>query len=127
MDRSRREFLRNTAALTGLAGSLSGADGKLPARQLGRTGESVSILAFGGGQRFYQTRNEDEAVRFIIQAIEAGITYFDTADSYGRGGLSEQLYGRAFRSRGGKQGLFVATKISSRDGTLVEQTIERSL
>jgi len=126
MDRSRREFLQNTAALTGLAKSLSGASEKLPMRPLGKTGETVSILALGGGQRFYQTRDEDDAVRFVTRAIESGITYFDTADSYGRG-LSERLYGKAFQARGGKKGLFVATKISTRDGTLVEQTIERSL
>jgi uncharacterized protein len=126
MDRSRREFLQNAAALTGLAKSLSGASEKLPMRPLGKTGETVSILALGGGQRFYQTRDEDDAVRFVTRAIESGITYFDTADSYGRR-LSERLYGKAFQARGGKQGVFVATKISTRDGKLVEQTIERSL
>jgi aryl-alcohol dehydrogenase-like predicted oxidoreductase len=95
-------------------------------RTLGKTGERVSILAFGGGQRFYTPRNDEDAVRFIVQAAEAGITYFDTADSYGRG-RGEQLYGQAFQARGGKQGLFVATKISSRDGAAALDTVERSL
>ena len=98
----------------------------MPMRQLGKTGERVSILAFGGGQRFYQTRNEEDAVRFIVQAADAGITYFDTADSYNHG-RSEQLFGRAFRARGGKQGLFVATKISTRDGAAVPGIVEQSL
>ena len=126
MSTSRREFLQSTAALAGIAGSLSGADPRLPMRPLGKTGERVSILACGGGQRFYQTRSDEDAVRFIVQAAEAGITYFDTADSYGRG-RSEQLYGKAFQTRGGKRGLFVATKIGTRDGSAVQGSIERSL
>jgi predicted aldo/keto reductase-like oxidoreductase len=126
MDTSRREFLQRTAAVAGLSGALSGAETRLPMRPLGKTGERVSILACGGGQRFYQTRNDEEAVRFIAQAVEAGVTYFDTADSYARG-RSEQLYGKAFEARGGKKGLFVATKISTRDGAKVQGIIEQSL
>ena len=126
MGTSRREFLQSTAALAGMAGSLSGAETKLPTRLLGKTGERVSILALGGGQRFYTTRNDEDAVRFVVQAAEAGITYFDTADSYA-GGRSEQILGKAFKARGGRQGIFLATKISSRDGAAVEATIERSL
>src|SRR5450755_558269 len=119
MRTSRRKFLQGAAAAAGVAGPLSGAEPRLPMRQLGKTGERVSILAFGGGQRFYQPRNDEEGVRFIVQAAEAGITYFDTADSYSRG-RSEQLYGKAFRARGGRKGLFIATKISTRDGAAVQ-------
>ncbi|MGD0775824.1 MAG: aldo/keto reductase [Candidatus Solibacter sp.] len=126
MSTSRREFLQSTVAVAGITGSLSGAESSLPMRPLGKTGERVSILACGGGQRFYQTRNDEEAVRFIVQAAEAGVTYFDTADAYARG-RSEQLYGKAFRARGGKQGLFVATKISTRDGAAVQGIVEQSL
>ena len=126
MSTSRREFLQSTVAVAGITGSLSGAESRLPMRQLGKTGERVSILACGGGQRFYQTRGDEDAVRFIVQAAEAGVTYFDTADSYSRG-RSEQLFGKAFRARGGKQGLFVATKISSRDGAAVPGIVEQSL
>src|ERR1017187_4621493 len=126
MGTSRREFLQSTAALAGIARSLAGAEAKLPTRVLGKTGERVSMLAFGSGQRFYQTRNEEEAVPFVAQAAEAGITYFDTADSYARG-RSEQLLGKGFEARGGRHGLFLATKISSRDGATVKATIERSL
>ena len=126
MSTSRRKFMQRTAAWAGITRSLSGAGPQMPMRQLGKTGERVSILAFGGGQRFYQTRNEEDAVRFIVQAADAGITYFDTADSYNHG-RSEQLFGRAFRARGGKQGLFVATKISTRDGAAVPGIVEQSL
>jgi aryl-alcohol dehydrogenase-like predicted oxidoreductase len=62
----------------------------------------------------------------VVQAAEAGITYFDTAASYGEG-LSEQLLGQGLRARGGRKGLFLATKITDRDGSLARGTIERSL
>src|ERR1017187_2005324 len=103
MGTSRREFLQSTAALAGIAKSLSGAEAKLPTRLLGKTGERVSTLAFGSGQRFYQTRNDEEAIRFVARAAEAGIPYFDTADSYARG-RNEQLLGRGFEARGGRHG-----------------------
>jgi hypothetical protein len=124
MSTSRREFLQASAGLAGIAKSLSGAEAKLPTRLLGKTGERVSILAFGSGQRFYGTRSEEDATRFVAQATETGITYFDTADSYAR---SELILGNGSKARGGKQGLFLATKISSRDGSTVQATIERSL
>jgi aryl-alcohol dehydrogenase-like predicted oxidoreductase len=106
--------------------ALSGAESKLPSRVLGRTGARVSTLAFGAGQRFYLPRSEENAVRFVVDAVEAGITYFDTADSYARG-RSEQMLGRAFRACGRRRDLFLATKISHRDGAAVEATVERSL
>ena len=126
MSTSRRDFFKRTAVLAGIAKSFSGAEAKLPTRLLGKTGERVSILAFGGGQRFYSTRNEEDAVRFVAQAVEAGITYFVTADSYARG-RSEQILGRGFQASGGKRGIFLATKLSSRDGATVQATIEQSL
>ena len=62
----------------------------------------------------------------MVQAVEAGITYFDTADSYARG-KSEQLLGRGFKACGRRQDIFLATKISTRDGAVVQATVERSL
>jgi len=126
MGSSRRQFLQRSAALAGASKWLAAADSKIPTRQLGKTGAQVSILAVGGGQRFYTTRSEDEAAQFITRAAEAGITYFDNADSYGRG-RSEQIMGRGFQARGGRKGLFIATKISNRNGAEVPAIIERSL
>jgi len=126
MSTSRREFLHSTAALAGIAKSLSGAETKLPTRVLGKTGERVSILAFGSGLSFYSTRNDEEGVRCVAQALEAGVTYFDTADSYARG-RSEQLLGKGLQAHGGRKGIFLATKLSSRDGSTVQATVERSL
>lgn len=127
MSISRREFLE-TAALGGLAaGTLAGADAKskLPTRVLGRTGARVSILALGGGSRLLSYKEEDKAVEAVTKALDLGITYIDTADDYGRNGVSEQYIGKALKGR--RKGVFLATKLSDRDGTKSASIVERSL
>lgn len=124
MSTSRREFLQSTA-LGGLAaGTVAGAQTKLPTRMLGKTGERVSILAFGGGSRFFSIKDEEKAIQHVQRALEMGITYIDTSDDYGNG-LSERLLGKALKGR--KQGIFLATKISNRDAAAIPGIIETSL
>jgi Predicted oxidoreductases (related to aryl-alcohol dehydrogenases) len=113
MSISRRQFLGTTA----MAGSLMAAEaGKspLPVRVLGRTGVRVTTLAMGAGSRFLMYKDEDKALEAMQRALDLGITYIDTADDYGKDHLSEQRVGKAIRGR--RQGLFIATKLSSRDG-----------
>ncbi len=63
-------------------------------RQFGRTGLDVSALGFGcgavGGLLIKGDRKE--MVRVVARAVELGITYFDTARSYGDG-MSETNLG----------------------------------
>ena len=70
-------------------------------RQLGRTGIEVSELTMGcweiGGQ-YYGPIDAFVARRLLHRALDAGITTFDTAESYG-GGRSECIIGRSFRDR----------------------------
>ena len=127
MSISRREFLE-AAALAGVAaGSLSAADSKakLPTRVLGKTGVRVPILGMGAGSRFLLYQQEDKAVEAIQKGLDLGITYIDTADSYGKDHLSEQWVGKAIKGR--KEDIFLATKLSSRDGAEAERIIEASL
>lgn len=67
-------------------------------RSFGRTGLKVSVLGFGcgavGGIMVRGTEAEQE--RAIARALDAGITYFDTAALYGDG-VSEQNLGRVVR------------------------------
>ena len=67
-------------------------------RSLGNSGLLVSVAGlgcnnFGGRLDLQQTRAVVDA------AIDAGITLFDTADIYGRGGGSEELLGQVLGSR----------------------------
>lgn len=68
-------------------------------RVLGRTGLRVSILGFGCGAigGLLVKGNEAEQRRTVERAIEAGITYFDTAPAYGDG-ASEVAIGGHLRA-----------------------------
>ena len=127
MSISRRQFLE-TAALAGASASTLAADSDnsaLPTRVLGRTGARVSILAFGAGSRFLSYKEEDKALEAMQKALDAGITYVDTSDDYGKDHLSEQRVGKAIQGRRNK--IFVATKLSSRDGSESRRIVEASL
>jgi predicted aldo/keto reductase-like oxidoreductase len=132
---TRREFLGTSslavgavAALPGLSSAGSDAGrGTLPHRTLGRTGASVSILAFGCGSR-YLMYPEAQASSVLDQAIDSGINYLDTAVDYGAG-ESERRVGRVMARR--RKEVFLATKIPTRSRTRdaalkeVEESLKR--
>ncbi|MGW3458703.1 aldo/keto reductase [Streptomyces olivaceoviridis] len=88
-------------------------------RTLGRGGIEVSALGFGcwaiGGE--HQTADgqpvgwgkvdDDESVRAVRRALDLGVTFFDTADSYGTG-HSEEILGKALGKR--RDDVVLATK-----------------
>src|SRR5215208_7234622 len=90
-------------------------------RAVGTTGLEVSALSFGtatfgGGSDFYRAWGQtdvDEATRLVEVALDAGVTMFDTADSYS-GGLAEEILGNAIAGR--RQSLLISTKASFRTG-----------
>jgi len=73
-------------------------------------GEPVSEIGLGTWQLGADWGNLDdpEAERILAQAVDRGVTFFDTADVYGTG-LSETRIGRFIKSRADK--LFIATKL----------------
>lgn len=83
----------------------------LPLRELGRTGQRVSILALGGQGALAQPDNEGTAVAIIQRALELGVTCFDTAVSYGNG-ASQRYIGRGLGRR--RNTVFLATKTNDR-------------
>jgi predicted aldo/keto reductase-like oxidoreductase len=125
---SRRHFLGTTALGSLAARSLMAAtSGKtaLPTRVLGRTGARVSILAMGAGSRFLMYKEEDKALEAVERALDLGITYIDSSDDYGNDHLSEHRIGKAIKGR--RDGIFLATKLSNRDGNQARRTVEESL
>src|SRR3984893_4588205 len=78
-------------------------------RQFGRTSLKVSALGFGcweiGGT--YGGMVESEFQRAVAQAIDSGITCFDTAEAYGMG-VSEEALAQALGSR--RNDVVIATK-----------------
>jgi aryl-alcohol dehydrogenase-like predicted oxidoreductase len=126
MSISRRDFMGTVAAAGVAAGAPAGtANAALPTRVLGKTGARVSILAFGAGSRFLSYADEDQAVAALTKALDLGITYIDTADDYGKEHLSEQRVGIAIKGRRDK--IFLATKLTNRDGSESERIVEQSL
>ncbi|HLY18523.1 MAG TPA: aldo/keto reductase [Bryobacteraceae bacterium] len=118
---SRRDFL-GTAALTTAAAKA--AAGQMPTRILGRTGARVSILAMGGGSRFLMYQDEDKALEALNRAFDLGISYMDTAYSYGDG-RSEERVGKLMKTR--RKGIFLVTKIEARKGDEARRILEGSL
>src|SRR5262245_32797975 len=93
-------------------------------RNFGRTGLKVSRLGLGcggfggiGSEPSLFGQGEDEATAFALmdRALELGINYLDTADSYG-GGRSEEIVGRWLRARGTRHEVILSTKAGNRVG-----------
>ncbi len=91
-------------------------------RRLGRSGIGVSALGvgcwaiggpwtMGGGQAGWGPVDDDESVQALHAAMDAGVTFFDTAASYGAG-RSEVVLGRAAAGR--RDELVIATKFGYR-------------
>jgi aryl-alcohol dehydrogenase-like predicted oxidoreductase len=83
-------------------------------RSFGRTGWQVSEVGFGAwgiGGGAWGGADDAESMAALHAALDAGITFFDTADVYGDG-RSERLIGRLRRER--QEPFVVATKAGRR-------------
>ncbi|MDP0489636.1 MAG: aldo/keto reductase [Verrucomicrobiota bacterium JB023] len=134
---SRREFLSGLTA-AGAAGitwpqSLAAAETKpasdkhgtlLPTRPFGKTGDRVTLLGFGG--QHYRRLQGDDRIKAIEIAIEGGVRFFDTAESYGRESQSERLYGE-FLTPKYRDEVFLMTKSAARNPKTARQHLEKSL
>src|SRR6188472_4042830 len=79
-------------------------------RRLGSSQLEVTVVGLGCNN--FGRRSDEEASRAVIDAaLDAGVTFFDTADIYGDG-LSETFIGRALRGR--RDRVVLATKFGGR-------------
>ncbi|MGD7653160.1 MAG: aldo/keto reductase [Verrucomicrobiales bacterium] len=67
-------------------------------RELGKTGLKVSALSFGASAlgSVFREIDEDEGIRAVHAALDAGINYFDVAPAYG-GTKAEAVLGKALK------------------------------
>ncbi len=75
-------------------------------RKVGRTGLRVSTFCLGT-MMFGRQVNEVESLRIIQRAIDAGVTFIDTADMYANG-VTEQILSKAIK--GCRDALVLASK-----------------
>ena len=135
-DLSRRELLR-VAGIAGVGSLLSGrmttgaepeepatrsADEiTVPTRPFGKTGVEVPILSLGG--TFDIPNNQ----LMLKQAIQWGITYWDTAYSYG-GGNSERGIGMYFeKNPDDREKIFLVSKAKKHDPEGMSENLQTSL
>ncbi|MFC4122696.1 aldo/keto reductase [Nonomuraea zeae] len=93
-------------------------------RALGTGGPQVSALGLGcmGMSEFYGPGDEKESIAVIHRALDLGVNFLDTADTYGKG-ANEELVGRAIKDR--RDEVVLATKFGiKREGT--SRTVENS-
>ena len=94
-------------------------------RELGRTGLQVSTLGLGTNQ-FGRVVDEAGAKAIIDCALELGVNFIDTAESYG-GGASEQLLGKALAGRRDDFVLATKTGAGTDPGRLTRKRIMQRL
>lgn len=82
-------------------------------RTLGKSDLKVSVYAFGawqlGDSEYWGEKADADAEAVVQTAIDAGITLFDTAESYGNGN-SEKVLGKALGTR--RNQVCIASKVS---------------
>ena len=125
----RREFIKASALAAPML-SLFPADlssitrkttpGKIEKRSLGRTGEMLSIIGFGGIVVMNATPGESSDV--VKLAIDSGINYFDVAPSYGD---AEIKLGPALEPY--RKDVFLACKTGKRTKAEARAELEKSL
>ena len=130
---TRRGFIR-TVGIGGVAATALGIPGAvgaqvpaggqaaaMPKRKLGKTGAEVSILCLGG---MFDTVNNQLLLR---QALNWGVTYWDTAEAYGNG-LSEDGFGRFFtRYPETRKDIFLVTKFRPSPPDKLSEALDKGL
>lgn len=96
-------------------------------RHLGKTGIQLSELSFGSWVTFHTQADVKAAADMMSAAYEAGVNFFDNAESYA-GGKSEEVMGAALKQLGWRRGSYlVSTKIywGLNDGVNEHNTLNR--
>lgn len=127
----RRNFLRTGTVAAGLAASQrildplaakveAGKIKEIPKRALGKTGEKLSIIGFGG--IVVMNAKQGVADKVVAEAFDRGVNYFDVAPSYGN---AEEKLGPALEPY--RQRVFLACKTGKRDKAGAAGELESSL
>jgi uncharacterized protein len=100
--------------------------GEMLYRELGATGEQVSVIGLGGSHLGKANLKDDEAIQLIHEGLDRGINFLDNSWDYNEG-RSEERVGKALAQGGYRQKAFVMTKIDGRTKELATDQIHDSL
>jgi uncharacterized protein len=129
----KHEFSRRDFIQTLMAGVLLGPvvlqsqatnSGGISTRLIGKTGERVSIIGFGGWDIGFI--EEKLAIQMIHRGVDAGINFIDNAWEYNKG-RSEEVVGKAVASGKLRNKVFLMTKVCARDYEGAKRHLEDSL
>lgn len=98
--------------------------GEMLYRNLGRTGEQVSVIGLGG-YHIGSIKEEQESIKLIRSAIDRGINFMDNSWDY-HNGRSHRWMGNALKN-GYRQKVFLMTKIDGRSKSAAKMQIDESL
>jgi aryl-alcohol dehydrogenase-like predicted oxidoreductase len=96
------------------------ARGKIEKRVLGKTGEMLSMIGFGG--IVVDKATTEQAASRVKEAIDHGINYFDVAPAYGN---AEEMLGPALEPY--RKDVFLACKTGERKKEGARRELEQSL
>lgn len=124
----RRIFIRNSAigslalSITGIKsfGSNFSSAYNIPKRVLGKTGEKLSIIGFGG--IMLNDNPQDFANELVAKSYELGVNYYDVAPNYGN---AQEKLGPALKPY--RKKCFLACKTHERDAVGAQKNLEESL
>ena len=95
-------------------------------RRLGRTGEMVSAIGFGGSHFAKPAIDQMQSIRLCHEAIDRGINFMDNAWDYNQG-VSEERMGIALSQGNYRKRVFLMTKVDGRTKQSAQQQLETSL
>jgi predicted aldo/keto reductase-like oxidoreductase len=132
---NRREFLETvTLGVAGVGAAVSAttlipsttaaANGEMPYRTLGRSGEKVSLLGLGGAH-VGMAGSERESIRIVRTAIDNGVNFMDNCWDYGNGN-AEIVMGKGLQD-GYRKKVFLMTKIDGQVKDVAARQIDESL
>jgi predicted aldo/keto reductase-like oxidoreductase len=125
----RRDFIKTTAMAVPALGlfpadlstiTRKSSPGKIEKRSLGRTGEMLSMIGFGG--IIVMDASPEESSQLVKLAIDSGINYFDVAPTYGD---AQVKLGPALEPY--RKGVFLACKTTERSREGSRKELEQSL
>ena len=93
---------------------------KMPKHVLGKTGQKLSIIGFGG--IVVMNAKPEHAKKVVAEAVEKGINYFDVAPTYGDAELKLGPALKPFRNN-----CFLACKTTKRDKAGAKKDLDNSL